>query len=274
MRKKIKQGMKSFLIVYVLIVGALFLFQRKMLYFPHAQMELPAAYNVTMAQETLIAEDGTKLVVWKHAPQEGMPVILYFHGNAGNLSFRAEKFNAFVEAGFGVYALSYRGYGGSEGSPSEQAIYADARALIVDVTQTYPLERIVLYGESLGTGVATQMATEFAAKATVLEAPFTSIAARAQEIYWFIPVSPLLKDRFDSLSKLAEVKTPLLIFHGGKDRIVPIHHGKKLFEAAKEPKQAVFFDGITHTSFDPTLLAEHVREFTNAPSKNTLSSTP
>lgn len=256
----------AILVIYGVIVLTLFLAQRRLVFQPSVITNYPMDSNIIGVKTVDIhTADDLTLQSWYHPPEPDYPVIVYFHGNAGNLMDRAARYRMFMEKGFGLFALSYRGYGGNPGAPSELGLYEDARAALHYVReQGIPNEKIILYGESLGTGVAIQMATEFEPGMLVLEAPFTSVADRGQELYPIIPVKLLIKDRFDSLSKIDEIKVPLLLFHGEKDAVIPVAQGRTLFEAANEPKKGVFFKDNGHTDFDIAeigiLVEEQARE--------------
>lgn len=264
MRARIMTFLYGILFVYVGLCAALFLLQRQLMYLPETDMGPPALYGLHDTRVFKIkAADDTALTGWYLPARDGFPTILYFHGNAGHLGHRSHKFTAFHEAGFGVLAVSYRGYGDSAGSPTEQGLYADARAALQytrDVLHIAP-QHMIFYGESMGTGVAVQMATETAPAALVLEAPYTSVEARSQELYPYMPVSLLIRDRYHSLDKISTVHAPLLIFHGDDDRVIPVRHGRTLLAAANAPKEGVFFPGIGHTDFDAQHLTNHLIEF-------------
>ena len=247
-------------VVYGLLLLGMTVFQRKLMYHPTAGDIDPAFYGLSHFEDLQIeSEDGTKLQLWHHEAKNNLPTIIYFHGNAGHLGDRAHLFGALAEQGLGVVAVSYRGYGKSEGAPNEKGIYADARAAIKwTKSRGIGLSNIAFFGESLGTGVAVKMATEFQPKHLFLQAPYTSVVNRAAEIYWFVPVRLLIRDHFDSLSRMHAVKTPLMIFHGRMDPDIPIAHAQVLFDRANEPKQAIYFDTVGHTEFDPHTLAQHV----------------
>ncbi len=250
--------------LYLLVALALYLFQRRLLYFPEKASLTPSLYGVTdMESVVLTAFDGTRLTAWWHAPVGDAPLVIYFHGNAGHLGYRAPKLQAFIDAGMGVLAVSYRGYGESEGSPSETGIYQDARAAVVYARETrhIPNERIIFYGESLGTGVAVQMASETAPALMVLEAAYLSVRERAQELYPYFPARFILKDQFDSRSKLENLRCPLLLFHGLKDTVILPHHGQTIHATYMGPKKAFFYEHIDHVSFDGPLLAKEILEY-------------
>lgn len=237
------------LATYVIIVAGMYLMQRRYLYLPDTHLLAPANYGLNdFLTIRLTAADGTRLMGWYHPAKANMPTLLYFHGNAGNLNMRALRYQHFAEAGLGVVALSYRGYGGSAGSPSEQGLYQDARAALQYATQTLALKpsQLIYFGESLGSGVAVQLASEIAPGLLALEAPYTSVAARAQEIYPLLPVKWMLRDRFDSLSKIKKVQAPLLLLHGELDQVIPVTHGRAMLAAANEPKKGIFYPHILH----------------------------
>lgn len=251
------------LVVYLMLCLTLYVAQRKLLYIPSHDLLTPEHYGIKNIHAiTFSTEDGITLTSWFKKPETDEPVILYFHGNAGHLGDRSEKYQRFADAGFGLLALSYRGYGTSQGKPSEKGLYHDARAAINYLaSQNIPSKQIILYGESLGSGVAVQMATEYDIRAIVLEAPYTSVANRAQELYPYVPAKWLLKDKFNSIKKIKQVNAPLLIFHGKMDNVIPFRHGMTLFDAANTPKEKITFDHTGHTDFDSHTLIKHIGMF-------------
>jgi fermentation-respiration switch protein FrsA (DUF1100 family) len=254
-------------IAYSALVFFLYGFQRHLIYHPQKPIQPPAEYGLSsFAEDFIKSPDNETLQLWYREATDGFPTVIYFHGNATNMGTRAAIFKSLSALGFGVLALSYRGYGKSSGSPSETGLYNDARSSIAYLLQQkhIPLHRIIIYGESLGTGVAVQMTTEFDIAALVLQAPYTSVAARAAEIYYYAPVNWLIKDSFNSLAKITSIRAPLLLFHGAKDDTIPIAHAKTLFDAAIVAKQSVFFDHIGHNDFDSSVISEHVLNFSRA----------
>jgi uncharacterized protein len=235
----------TFGFAYVLIISTLFTFQRRLIYVPDRERPTPAAFGVPeMAEIGLETADRVKLLAWWRAPVDATaPVIVYFHGNAGHLGFRADKVRPYLDAGYGVLLPAWRGYSGNDGSPSEAGLYLDARAAIAFLTaRGFDAARIVVYGESLGTGPAVQIATEITPAALVLEAPFTALAdvVAAMPAYRVVPVRLLLRDRFNNLAKIGRVRAPLLIVHGERDTLIPVALGRRLLEAANPPKEGVF----------------------------------
>jgi fermentation-respiration switch protein FrsA (DUF1100 family) len=240
-------------ISYAVLTGVIFLFQRHLMYHPVRAIQKPEAYGLRDVHEVFIkSADGTTLQIWQHMAKNSYPTILYFHGNAGNLLDRAPKFGMFVENGFGLIAVSYRGYGKSGGFPTEAGIYDDARATIDYATHTLaiPQEKLVYFGESLGSGVAVQMASERKPGLLMLEAAYTSVETRSAELYPFLfGVRHLVLDKYDSLSKIKNVHCPLVMLHGEKDSIIPTMHGRTLFAAANEPKNLVLYKEVDHTDY-------------------------
>jgi uncharacterized protein len=250
-------------IIYAALVGLLFVFQRQIMYAPDKAIGTPEQYGLSgFSDERTMSADGISIQLWYRKSNEGFPTIVYYHGNAAHLGDRAGILSALADKGFGVLAVSYRGYGKSEGSPSEQGLYQDARAAIQFLMdQKILAERLMLYGESLGTGVATQMATEYPVGGLILQAPYTSVAGRAAEIYYYVPVRYLIRDRYDSIDKIAKVKAPLLLFHGELDTIIPVIHGRRLFDRATCLKKAFFLSHTAHNDFDSSAISSHVLDF-------------
>jgi fermentation-respiration switch protein FrsA (DUF1100 family) len=223
------------------------------MYHPLKAISPPEIYGLTGVEDIFLkSSDGVRLQAWVRPARKGMPTIVYFHGNAANLADRANKFAGFSEAGFGFIAVSYRGFGKSEGTPSEPGIYIDARTAITyarDVMHVPP-EKLIYFGESLGSGVAVQMATERAPALLTLEAAYTSVETRSAELYPFVlGVRNLVLDKYDSLSKIKDVHAPLLMLHGQRDEVIPLAHGRSLLAAANEPKQIVIYPEVHHADF-------------------------
>jgi fermentation-respiration switch protein FrsA (DUF1100 family) len=229
----------SALAAYGALVGGLYVFQRNLLYFPGpGRPELGDLAALGVREITLKTADEVSLLSWYLPPRDGHPVIAYFHGNGGHIGYRAERLRGFARHGYGVLMAEYRGYGGNPGTPSEAGLVADgAAALDFLAAEGIAPCRIVIYGESLGSGVAVPLAAERKVAGLILEAPFTSVAEVAQYHYSFIPASALVRDRFDSLARIGDVRAPILVLHGERDRVVPVRFGRALFDAAPEPKE-------------------------------------
>ena len=243
-------------------VALVYFAQRSLMYFPDTSRTAPAAAGLRDAEEIVLdTADGEKVIAWHLPPRGNKPVILYFHGNAGTLTHRVERFQSLTGDGSGLIALSYRGYGGSTGRPSEAGLIADAMAAYEFAAARYPAERIVLFGESLGTGVAVALAAERKVARVILQAPFTSAVEVGAAVYPFLPVRLLMKDQFRSDERIGKVKAPLLILHGAFDRVVPLAQGERLLQLANEPKSLVRFPRGDHNDLDAHGAQGVVREF-------------
>jgi fermentation-respiration switch protein FrsA (DUF1100 family) len=233
------------LVLYAALTASVYFAQRSLMYFPDTAHVAPAAAGLPEAEEVpLTSADGTQIHIWHVAPHDNKPVILYFHGNGGSLPHRVERFRRLIGAGIGLVAVEYRGYGGNAGSPSERGLIADAEAGYAFATTLYPPSRLVVWGESLGSGVAVALAAEKPVGRVILEAPFTSAAAVGAQHYWYLPVRLLMSDQFRSDERIGKVTAPLLILHGLRDQVVPYAMGEHLFDLANQPKHiARFLDG-------------------------------
>lgn len=258
--------LKWLLIVVVLGYGALlalmYIFQRQLMYFPDARRTAPAQAGLPQAEEIqLTSADGAKLIAWHVAPRGGKPVVLYFQGNAGGPDLRVGRFTWLIADGTGLVALNYRGYGGSSGKPSEDGLVRDAVAAYEFAAARYAPQRIVLWGESLGTAVAVALAATHAVGGLILDAPFTSAAEVGAAAYPFLPVRWLIKDAFHSDRRIARVKAPILVLHGERDSIVPIEFGERLYALAPGPKRMVRFPQGGHVDLDDHGAVEAVKKF-------------
>lgn len=254
--------------VYLIALGAVFALQRQFIYIPdarHADLATVGAVELMEAVE-LTADDGVKTVSWFRTPAtSALPMLVLFQGNAGNIGDRLYKVATFVQEGWGVLLVGYRGFGGNSGKPTEQGLYADARAALRFLQDRgITADRIVLYGESLGSGVATEMALESKARALILEAPFTSIADMAQRQFPYFPSRWLVLDRFDNLSKIRRVGMPVLVLHGERDPITPAAFGRRVYETAPEPKALRVFPDAGHVDLYEHGADRAVIEFVDA----------
>jgi pimeloyl-ACP methyl ester carboxylesterase len=233
------------LVVYVALTAMVYFAQRSLMYFPDTAHTTPAAAGLPEAEEVpLTSADGTQIHVWHVAPRDNKPVIIYFHGNGGSLPGRVDRFRRLIMDGIGLVGVEYRGYGGSGGAPSEQGLIADAEAGYAFAAARYPVPQIVVWGESLGTGVAVALASEKPVGRVILEAPFTSTEAVGARRYWYLPVRFLMKDQFRSDERIGKVTAPLMIMHGVHDQTVPYSMGEHMFDLANKPKHIVrFLDG-------------------------------
>ena len=241
-------------VIYVVVLLLMAVLQRNFLYYPSAHLPSRSESGAErMAEVHYTTEDGLELVAWEQPPSDAdKPWVAIFHGNAGTIAGRAYKARVFLDAGYGVLLVEYRGFGGNPGSPSEAGLFADARAALAHLAgRGIEGKRLVLYGESLGTGVAVAMAHEAAAAgrpvaAVLLEAPLSSAVDVAAKHYPFLPVNLLLKDRFDSLSRIKAIEAPLFVVHGAQDQTVPQVLGRKLYDAALEPKEGLWLGAAEH----------------------------
>jgi fermentation-respiration switch protein FrsA (DUF1100 family) len=255
---KFKRSMVVFLkiafVIYILLGLYMFIRQRTLLYFPPRIEADVTKSGLNGAREiTVTTEDGLGLRGWYAPSPENKPVIVFFHGNASNIGTVTGRMRPYNRAGYGLLLAEYRGYARNPGRPTEQGLYADGRAFLAALSGELgiPPSNTVIYGQSLGSGVATKMAAELAeagtpARALVLESPYTSVPAAGQRRYPIYPVRLMMWDRFDSLSRIGSIGTPLFLIHGEADHTVPVDLGHDLFDAAAEPKTAVFVPGAGH----------------------------
>jgi uncharacterized protein len=239
-------------LAYVGAVAALYVFQRDLLYRPPKTFRTaPAAAGLPEAKEdTLLTQDGEKVIVWSVLPREGKKVVLFFHGNGDTLALRVPRLHAVIADGTGLVALSYRGYAGSTGHPTERGLILDAVASYEYAAARYAPERLVVWGFSLGTGPAVALASERPIGKLILEAPYTSTADVAASDLPFIPVRLLMKDQFHSDERIESVHVPLLIMHGERDPGISIRFARRLFGLANEPKRFVTFSEGGHFDLD------------------------
>src|SRR5208282_1654864 len=200
-------------VVLCLYLGAallLYVAQRSLMYFPETIHTAPSQAGLPEAEEvTLTASDGEHSIAWYVAPRDGKPVVLYFHGNGGALRYRVERFRKLLSDGVGLVALEYRGYGGSSGTPTEAGLIADAEAAYAFAAARYPAQQLVLWGESLGSGVAVAVAAGKPVGRVILEAPFMSAAAIGAARYWYMPIRLLMKDQYRSDERIGKVTAPV-----------------------------------------------------------------
>jgi len=250
-------------VIYCGGVAVLYVRQREMLFpIPPVGRTAPAAAGLPQAEEhVLTTADGEQVIVWHVPPKGGHAVVLFFPGNGDFLAGRVRRFKAITSDGTGLVALSYRGYAGSTGSPSEQGLLQDAAAAYAFTTARYAADRIVIWGFSLGTGVAVALAAEHPIGKLILEAPYTSTVDVAASLLPIVPVRLLMRDPFHSDRRIARIKVPLLIMHGENDPAIPIRFGERLFGMANEPKQFIRFPGGGHDDLDDFGATETARQF-------------
>lgn len=247
-------------IVWIGVLVLATLLQHRLMYFPSTEVMAPAAAGLpTVAATRMATPDGAEIVVWRAAAAAGKPTILYFHGNGGAIQGRTRYFNVFLDQGWGLAAMSYRGYSGSTGRASERANVTDALQLYDQLrAEGVPGETIIPFGESLGSGVAVQVAAARTVGTVILESPYASVVSVAQERMWYLPVSWLITDRYDSMAHVGGIKVPILILAGALDQVIPVEQSRRLAAAAPTGSRYVeypqaghidtfFFGGIDET---------------------------
>lgn len=240
-------------ILYGVLCAALFLLQRAILYPADSSPAVlsPIAEEAGVEEVTLTTADGLALGAW-YLPGRRDATLVVFHGNGGHRGWRLEWMRSLRAQGPGVLLIDYRGYGGNEGSPSEEGLYLDAEAALAWVHENAP-GPVILFGESLGTGVAVEMARRHEPAGLILHAAYSSIVDVARSRFFFVPVGLLLRDRYESVEKIDEVTCPIIFLHGRDDRIVPLRFGHELYAAAPDPKEFVTIDDAGHNDL-------HVRD--------------
>ena len=243
--------LKQFIVVlcvcFASALGLVYIFQRHLMYSPLKTRPTLIDYQATdLSEVTLSTQDNLSLLSWYRPALAHQPTVLLLHGNAGHIGGRMPLARQFISSGFGVFLLEYRGYGGNPGSPTETGLYDDARtAMHFLQKQGIPLDQIVVYGESLGTAVATQVATEYPVGCVVLQSPLTSMSSLARLHYPWLPIKPI--DKYDSLSRITQIHTPLLVLHGKSDTLVPFDEGNTLFTNANETKTFIAIENKGHS---------------------------
>lgn len=247
-------------------LAVLYFVQRRFIFpAPQTVRTSPEAAGFPDAEEHfLTTADDEKVIVWHVPARPGHPVVLYFHGNGDYLAGFFGRFRALISDGTGIVALSYRGYAGSSGQPSEAGLLQDAAAAYAFTTARYSPDRIVVWGFSLGTGVAVALAAEHPIGKLILEAPYTSIADVGAAVFRFVPVRWLIRDPFRSDARIGGVTAPILVMHGVCDATIPIGFGERLFALAHEPKQFVRFPEGSHNNLGDYGAIDTARQFIGA----------
>lgn len=262
--KRIASHVSVFAGLYCLICGLMWFFQTSFIYQPTIGAPTPSNAGLKDTKAVaLTTADGVEIEGWVSSAAPTKPTIVLFHGNAGNLRHRVGLLKTLQSQGFGFVAIDYRGYGNSSGDPSEQGLYADARATLEYAQRDLRLapKSIVLFGESVGTGVATQMATEGEFAALVLQSPYTSILDKVGERFPWLPASLLLTERFNNIDKIKGVDEPLLVFHGQQDNLFPLSMGEAVFAAARSKKDMVVFEGSGHNDHPVGRIVSEMTDF-------------
>ena len=253
-------ALNSFLILlflYIFVIIFLFFYQRKLLYHPSENNYLDeTSLNHNIEKKFIQSEN--KLVSWYFEKNSDYKTILFFHGNAGKLDNRVYKLNELSKLDLNYLIIAYRGFSGNEGKPTEDGLYEDAKSAKIWLNNNGVKDKdIILYGESLGTAVAVDLASKNKFAGIILESPFTSMTRLAQKYYPIFPVKIILKDKFDSINKIQKINSPILVMHGEEDTIVPFSMGVEIFEKSNTQKSKYFIKNDDHMmNFDQNLISE------------------
>lgn len=247
--------MKVVLVIFLLYVGfgaILYFLQARLLYFPHRSLvSTPAMVGLHYSSVTLLTDDGIRLSAWYIPGDSERAVVLFCHGNGGNISYLIESIQQYHDLGFGTLVFDYRGYGESEGSPDEEGTYRDVEAAwryLIEDRKVAP-SRIVVMGRSLGGAVAAWLAGKRNPAALVLESSFTSVPDMAADLYWYFPVRLMSRFRYATSDYVREARCPVLVVHSPNDEMIPFHHGRTLFAQAPEPKEFLEISGGHNEGF-------------------------
>ena len=255
-----------FLLLYFLSLTILYFFQRNLMYHPSENNYYGDKLTVSVNKVKIKTDDNIELLAWYHTKKkENYKTILFLHGNAGSLENRIHKINHFKKMNINFLIVSWRGFSGNKGKPTEKGLYNDAKSSVKWLKDKgLKTEDIILYGESLGTGVAIEIAQNNNFSGIILESPFTSMVDAAKNKYPFFPIKYLLKDKYDSEKKIKNIQSPLLVMHGEVDKIVPFWMGKKIYDIAKTPKYYYFSKYDNHMmEYNENLLTE-LKKFINS----------
>ena len=255
--------LSSIVVAYLVVLVFIYFYQRNLLYHPSENNYQNDEIKFKYEEVNIEVENEIKLKSWLiNKDFKKLKTLLIFHGNAGDLSNRIYKLNELNKLEINILLISWRGFSGNKGSPTEKNLYKDAEAAIKWLNKkNVSNNQIILYGESLGTGVAVEMAKKNDFNSIILESPFTSIENSAKIYYPYLPVRYLLKDRYDSISKIKMVKSPIMIMHGEKDDVVPFSMGKTLFEKANNPKHSYFTSADDHMMKFNSELLDEIKNF-------------
>ena len=258
-------AISSIILMYLVIILFVYFYQRNLLYNPSENNYLNDEIKFSYKEIFIKTDENIKLKSWfVKKDLKKFKTILLFHGNAGNLFNRVYKLNELNKLDLNILLISWRSFSGNKGKPTEKNLYHDAEKVVKWLNnQGLNNKDIVLYGESLGTGVATELASKNNFGGIILESPFTSMVETAKIYYPYLPVNLLLKDRFNSKNKIKDIKTPILIMHGKKDNVVPQKMGLELFEKANEPKFKYFPENDDHMMEYNDQLLKNIKLFIN-----------
>ena len=241
----------SAIFIYFFFGLLIYIFQRRIVFNTSGHPGAPKDYNLFTTKVIQIpTEDNINLLSWLHIGDKNLPLLIYFHGNSFHIGDRAYRIQKYIDQKWNVLLVSWRGFGGNKGIPTENNLYKDGEAVLKWVSKNtkFTKKQIVIYGESLGSGVAVELGIKYHFLSVVLESPFTSIPDIAKKRYKIYPTKLLVKDKFDNFSKIDKLKSPLLILSGKRDEIVPHNHSIRLLNKAKVKKKCVFIDEAIHNN--------------------------
>ena len=255
--------LSSVIIAYLVLLIFIYFYQRNLLYLPSENNYQNDKIQFSYEEIFIKVDDKITLKSWLiNKDFKEFKTLVLFHGNAGDLSNRIYKLNELNKLDINILLISWRGFSGNKGSPTEKNLYEDAEAAIKWLNEKkVENNQIILYGESLGSGVAVEIGKKNNFNGIILESPFTSVENSAKIYYPYLPVKFILKDKYDSINKIDKIRTPILIMHGKKDDIIPFSMGKELFEKANNPKYSYFtLDDVHMMEFNDQLL-KNIKNF-------------
>ena len=256
-RKIVLQFITSIILVYLFVLVFLFFYQRNLLYHPNENNYSGNQLNFEIEKVSIKTSDNIELLGWFHKKDlQKFKTIIFFHGNAGTLENRIYKLNHLKDLEVNFLIIAWRGFSGNKGKPTEKGLYEDGESAVQWI-KSYGVknENIILYGESLGTGIATEIAQNKNFAGVILETPFTSMGDAAKKFYPYIPVKLLLRDKYENIKKIKNIKSPILVMHGEIDQIVPFSMGQKIYQEANNPKYSYFTKNDDHMmEYDQNLI--------------------
>ena len=252
----------TLVLIYFFVTIFLYFYQDKLLYHPNVNAR--SSYELDHKVDEILIPSDNDLIAWHYKNKENFKTLVFFHGNAGDLSNRIYKLNELSKLKLNYLIFAYRGFNGSKGKPSEKGLYEDAENILYWLKSNKIFENnIIIYGESLGTAVAVHIAQNKNFSGIILEAPFTSMIELGQKYYPIFPVKFLLKDKYESFKKINKIKSPVLVMHGKKDKIVPFYMGKQIFEILPSPKFSYFNEQDDHMMEYNQDLIDSIKNFIN-----------
>jgi len=258
--------LSTLVLIYFILLISTYFFQRSLLYHPKENNYFSDKLEVSIKRVKIKTSDGVELLSWYHKKDfEDYKTILFLHGNAGSLENRIHKINHFKDININFLIISWRGFSGNAGKPTEEGLYEDAKSAVRWLkSRGVDEKQIIIYGESLGTGVAIEIAQNKNFSGIILESPFTSMINAGKDKYPYLPVKLLLKDKYESDKKIRNVKSPILIMHGKLDKIVPFTMGKKMYKLSNVPKYYYFSEYDDHMMEYNDMLLKSLKNFINS----------